>query len=61
MNLKNEIWGCMKYIGFTLEELNNMPTRDRRIYIKKHNHDQQKNERIFANSITQSDRRRRKA
>ena len=29
-------------MGFTMEEINNMPIRDRRIYIKKHNMEQMK-------------------
>ena len=39
-NLKEEIWGCHKYIGFSLDEIMNMPIRDRKAYIQKHNQEQ---------------------
>lgn len=40
-NLKEELWGCFKYIGIPWETLYNMPIQDRRFYIQKHNADQE--------------------
>lgn len=36
-NLKDELYGCFKYIGIPLDILDKMPTRDRKFYIAKHN------------------------
>lgn len=35
--LREEIFGCMKYIHFKYEDLMVMPTKDRKFFIKKHN------------------------
>lgn len=36
-NLKNELFGCFKYIGIPFSELYRMPTKDRKFYIRRHN------------------------
>lgn len=36
-NLKEELYGCFKYIGIPFDILENMPIRDRKFYIAKHN------------------------
>lgn len=36
-NLKDELYGCFKYIGIPFDILDRMPVRDRRFYISKHN------------------------
>ena len=35
--LKEELFGCFKHIKIPLRELMNMPVRDRKFYILKHN------------------------
>lgn len=35
--LKDELFGCFKYIKIPFDELMRMPTRDRKFYILKHN------------------------
>jgi hypothetical protein len=35
--LKEELFGCFKYIHIPYSELMTMPTRDRKYYIRKHN------------------------
>ena len=35
--LKEELFGCFKYIKIPFEDLLRMPTRDRKYYILKHN------------------------
>ena len=40
--LKDELFGCFKYIGIPLDILDKMPTRDRKYYIMKHNNDMEK-------------------
>lgn len=40
MQLKEEIWGCFKYIGIPLDEIMKMPVGDRKFFIMKHNADQ---------------------
>lgn len=37
--LKEELWGCFKYIGIPLNILYKMPTRDRKFYIDRHNNE----------------------
>ena len=39
-NLKDEIWGCFKYIGIPMDTIMNMPIQDRKYYIMKHNADE---------------------
>ena len=36
-NLKDEIWGCFKYMGIAIDTIYDMPVIDRKYYIKKHN------------------------
>ena len=35
--LREELFGCFKYIHIPYSELMRMPTRDRKYYIKRHN------------------------
>ena len=35
--LKDELFGCFKYIGIPFQVLEKMPVRDRKFYIAKHN------------------------
>ena len=35
-NLKDELYGCFKYIGIPFDVLDRMPVRDRKFYIAKH-------------------------
>jgi hypothetical protein len=35
--LKEEIWGCFKYIGLPMDTIMSMPIQDRKFYIIKHN------------------------
>ena len=35
--LKDELWGCFKYIKIPFETLYKMPVRERKFYIEKHN------------------------
>ena len=35
--LRDELFGCFKYIHIPYSELMNMPTKDRKYYIRKHN------------------------
>ena len=35
--LREELFGCFKYIHIPYSELMTMPTRDRKYYIKRHN------------------------
>ena len=37
--LKEELFGCFKYIKIPFDELLKMPVRDRKFYILKHNED----------------------
>lgn len=39
-NLKEEIWGCFKYIGIPMDTIMNMPIQDRKYFIMKHNADE---------------------
>ncbi len=39
--LKDEIYGCFKYIGIPIETVYNMPTQDRKYFIMKHNSEQE--------------------
>ena len=36
-NLKEELFGCFKYVGIPFDVLDRMPTRDRKFYILRHN------------------------
>lgn len=35
--LREELFGCFKYIHIPYSELMNMPTKDRKYYIRRHN------------------------
>ena len=35
--LKEEIWGCFKYMNIPLETIYSMPVMDRKYFIRKHN------------------------
>jgi hypothetical protein len=35
--LREELFGCFKYIHIPYSELMNMPTKDRKFYIQRHN------------------------
>lgn len=48
--LKDELWGCFKYIGIPWETLERMPIQDRRYYIQKHNADQEEIEKTYKSS-----------
>lgn len=37
LSFKEELWGCYKYIGISLETLYNMPIQERKFFIHKHN------------------------
>lgn len=39
--LKDEIYGCFKYIGIPIETVYNMPIQDRKYFILKHNAEQE--------------------
>lgn len=39
--LKDEIYGCFKYIGIPIETVYNMPIQDRKYFIQKHNSEQE--------------------
>ena len=55
-SLKEELFGCFKYVGIPFEVLDKMPVRDRRLYISLHNiHVQKENERMNGNSTRSSD------
>ena len=43
--LKEEIWGCFKYIGIPMETIMAMPIQDRKFYIIKHNEAMQMEEK----------------
>jgi hypothetical protein len=44
-NLKDEIWGCFKYIGIPLDTVMNMPIQDRKYFIMRHNAEQEEMKR----------------
>lgn len=39
--LKDELYGCFKYIGIPIETLYNMPIQDRKYFIYRHNAEQE--------------------
>lgn len=43
--LKEEIWGCFKYIGIPMDTIMSMPIQDRKFYIIKHNEAMQMEEK----------------
>lgn len=50
-SLKEEIWGCYKYIGIPIETIYSMPVHDRKFFIMKHNMDvKEENEKTANNS-----------
>lgn len=36
-NIKNEIFGCFRYMKMKFDDIYAMPTKDRRFFIQKHN------------------------
>ena len=50
--LKEEIWGCFKYIGIPMETIMSMPIQDRKFYIIKHNEAMQMEEKRFESAIS---------
>jgi hypothetical protein len=36
-SLRDEIWGCFKYIGIPMETVMRLPIQERKYYIHKHN------------------------
>ena len=38
--LKEEIWGCFKYIGIPIDTIMNMPFQDRKYFIQRHNREE---------------------
>ena len=42
--LKEEIWGCHKYMNIPLDTIYSMPIMDRKFFIHKHNEDIKKQE-----------------
>ena len=50
-NLKEELFGCFKYVGIPFDTLLRMPTKDRKFYIQKHNeYTERENARIEGKS-----------
>jgi hypothetical protein len=51
--LREELFGCFKYIHIPYSELMNMPTKDRKYYIRRHNEvTNEEKERGNGNSLT---------
>lgn len=51
--LREELFGCFKYIHIPYSELMKMPTKDRKYYIRKHNEVTEKeNESGNGNSLS---------
>lgn len=40
--LLDEIWGCVKYVGIPYDTIMSMPIQNRRYFIQRHNHEQDK-------------------
>lgn len=36
-DLKKEVFLCHKYMDFSMESIDNMPIKDRKLFIKEHN------------------------
>ena len=53
-NLKEELYGCFKYTGIPLSELDRMPTRDRKSYIFLHNQAMEKERQEMENENNKS-------
>lgn len=53
-NLKDELFGCFKYIGIPFDTLERMPVRDRKYYINRHNKitEEENNKHKHTNTIT---------
>ena len=55
-SLREELFGCFKYIHIPYSELMKMPTKDRKYYIRKHNEVTKKeNESGHGNSLSQEE------
>lgn len=39
-NLADEIWGCFKHVGMSYDMIMRLPIQDRRMFIHKHNMEQ---------------------
>lgn len=50
--LREELFGCFKYIHIPYSELMRMPTRDRKFYIRKHNEVTAKENESHGGSLT---------
>lgn len=51
--LREELFGCFKYIHIPYSELLNMPTKDRKYYIRRHNEvTNEENEKGQGKSLT---------
>lgn len=50
--LREELFGCFKYIHIPYSELMHMPTRDRKFYIREHNRVTAKEENAGETSMT---------
>jgi hypothetical protein len=48
--LKEEIWGCMHYMGFSYETLRKMPIRDRKYFIMRHNQEIERQNAQYENT-----------
>lgn len=53
--LKDELFGCFKYIGIPFDILDKMPTRDRKYYIMKHNNEMEKHKNEDSGSAHTTD------
>lgn len=51
-SLKDELYGCFKYMGIPFDILDRMPTRDRKYYIMKHNNETNKGSKNSEGSST---------
>ena len=47
--LKEEIFGCFKYIGIPYSEIMAMPTKDRKTYVTMHNKETREQEALLNN------------
>ena len=54
--LKEELWGCFKYIKIPFETLYRMPVRERKFYIQKHNESaKEENARMKGNGTNRTE------
>ena len=50
--LRDEIWGCFKYIGIPMETIMKLPIQERKYYIYKHNQEQENNKEYNDKNIS---------